>query len=548
MFYLPSLRRLLLPVLILLPVIVFYRSSIRVPTNLPHLQLYRPLPPEGVRVPLTGLPLLNTSSNHLIPAKQFYYSHAKETAYRSSNGSVLASTWSRPVLNPHLAVLFRCPTKPNRYTNHIRLPYIIRNISLSPATATGEETRQFWNPTVISLPFWSENQYLIVSRIVTDGNHQQNVLCEADICLPSASVDDEEKTCTEADTGHLGAAGGMRCVSDVITLSVPPTPAEQCDGKFGTYVDIPGFHDPRVFWSGKGEPLMMVNTQSRYACFGLWVTDLRTLHKPLQIMLASSPVHPSLGPLMSYPSLTELTRNPATDRFPIEKNWMFFFPGNEAYLHYEISPHGGRSFAKLLGAGLTTSNLTDPLEKPCLLDVSEDEPDQTRRGGSWHQATNSLQLVLCRRSDRDCEPNADNTVFFAVVHRKHPNALKLPLRYERYFIVWSAVPPFSMLGVSQHPVLMANETASGWSAAQNWADDEEALREKRGFWAYFTYTVSIGYAWGRPGDEAHTKNVGYLDDLVLLGIGIDDQGQGFATVPAGELLQCLRACPGRESS
>jgi len=53
----------------------------------------------------------------------------------------------------------------------------------------------------------------------------------------------------------------MRCVTVPTTLSVPPTPAEKCEGKFGTYVDIPGFHDPRIFWSGKGEPLMMVNTQ-----------------------------------------------------------------------------------------------------------------------------------------------------------------------------------------------------------------------------------------------------------------------------------------------
>ena len=247
---------------------------------------------------------------------------------------------------------------------------------------------------------------------------------------------------------------------------------------------------------------------------------------------------------MSYAALTELTRNPASDRFPIEKNWMFFFPGNEAYLHYEISPRGGRAFAKVLGGGLTTVNLTDPAEKPCLFDVDDAELDEARKGGSWHQATNSLGLVLCQRNDKGCKATADNTVFFAVVHRKHPNALRLPLRYERYFVVWSAVAPFSMIGVSQHPILMANETASGWTAEQNWDDDEAARREGRGEWAYFTYTVSIAYAWGRAFDEAGMKNMGYLDDEVLLGIGIDDVSQGYATVPAAELLQCLQACPG----
>ncbi len=255
---------------------------------------------------------------------------------------------------------------------------------------------------------------------------------------------------------------------------------------------------------------------------------------------------------MSYPSLTELTRTPPESRFPIEKNWMFFFSGAESFLHYEISPRGGRSFAKLLGGGLTTTNLTDPLESPCINEVAADEPDPIKKNGTWHQATNSLRLVLCERNDANCTPNKENTVFFAVVHRKHLDTLfRLPLRYERYFIVWSAYPPFSMLGVSQHPILMANETASGWSPAENWDDDvenEELLKRGgmgKGYWAHFTYTVSIAYAWGREGDEAMWKNTGFLDDDVVLGIGVDDAGQGFAKVRAGELVGCMRACPGR---
>lgn len=184
-----------------------------------------------------------------------------------------------------------------------------------------------------------------------------------------------------------------------------------------------------------------------------------------------------------------------------------------------------------------------------------------KRGGTWHQATNSLRLVLCERTDSGCKPSPENTVFFALVHRKFANILKLPLRYERYFIVWSAAPPFNMLGISLFPLLMANETASGWSASQNWADDpvnaKMAQQNKRtsnatsepfggkDLWAFFTYTVSISYGWGREKDEVEGKNLGYLDDDVVLGIGIDDVGLGFSRVKAGDLVQCLRACPGR---
>ncbi len=134
-------------------------------------------------------------------------------------------------------------------------------------------------------------------------------------------------------------------------------------------------------------------------------------------------------------------------------------------------------------------------------------------------------------------------------------------------MVWSALPPFTVLGLSRYPLLMANETASGWKASENWDDDSanvkivaKAKKQRnsrnnnstvgepfggRDLWAYFTYTVSISYAWGRERDEAEEKNVGYLDDEVVLGIGIDDVGQGFARARAGDLVQCVRACPGR---
>ena len=258
----------------------------------------------------------------------------------------------------------------------------------------------------------------------------------------------------------------------------------------------------------------------------------------------------------------------------MEKNWFLFFPSNgESYVHYDLSdPRGGprgRTFAKLLGNGLTTTNLTDPREEPCLRDLTAaEEPDKMKRGGTWHQATNSLRLILCNRFDYDCKARSENTVFFAIVHRKFPNWLKLPLRYERYFMVWSATPPFELLGISRHPILMSNETASGWSASENWDDDpanakivattKETAKNAsepyggKDYWAYFTYTVSISYAWGRQpraakdgGDEAQDMHVGYLDDEVLLAIGVDDKGQAFSRVKAGSLVQCLRACPGR---
>ncbi|KAK4695011.1 hypothetical protein P7C71_g2649, partial [Lecanoromycetidae sp. Uapishka_2] len=545
MIYLPPLRRFLVPVIVFVTIVIVYRA-VPVPTSLPALVFHPPpAPPQGIHVPISNvqkpLPNYNSSENHLSPPNRYFYSYEKsEKVANKSSNSIL---W-QPVLDPNFEVLFQCPKRANEYTGHVRLSNIVQNISHIPPGSLKPESRVFWNPTVISLPYWSENQYLIVSRIVTDGNYQENVLCEANVChVEGQDARPGEKPCTADDLMHVGPAGG--------------------------------FHDPRIFWSGKGEPLMMVNTQSRYACFGLWMIDLRTLYAPLVNLLTSSPTLPSLGPLKSYPTLTELTRNPADTRSAIEKNWMLFFPASgESYIHYDLpDPRGGprgRTFAKLLGSGLTTTNLTDPLEQPCIKELTDaEQPDKMKRGGTWHQATNSLRLILCNRSDQNCKASSENTVFFAIVHRKFPNWLKLPLRYERFFMVWQAIPPFNMIGISQYPLLLANETASGWSASQNWDDDPantaivSATRKTntnatepyggKDFWAYFTYTVSISYAWGRParkgqsgpGDEAMDMNVGFLDDDVVLGIGVDDKGQAFSRVKAGDLVGCLRACPGR---
>ena len=247
---------------------------------------------------------------------------------------------------------------------------------------------------------------------------------------------------------------------------------------------------------------------------------------------------------MSYSSLTEITRNPRSTRGSIEKNWFMF--GSEklgSYVHYDMGPEK-RSFAKLLGSGITTVNLTDPYEIPCIdtSDVSE---------GSWHQGTNSLMLILCNRADLNCKPTPQNQVFFAIIHHKHKNMWSLPLRYERYVMVWSAEPPFNMLGISKHPMLLYNETASGFYPEENWEDDPEQTellaKGKRGKenWAVFTYTVSIAWAWGRSMDQAHEKNVGYLDDEVILGIGVDDKDMVYSRVLAKDLLQCLQSCSGR---
>ncbi|KAM3075397.1 hypothetical protein ACMFMG_007164 [Clarireedia jacksonii] len=447
------------------------------------------------------------------------------------------------------AVLFElahCTRQFNKFNNHVRLSNHLYNISMS--TRGGEpEIRKFWNPTIFALPYWTMNQYLIVAMVdCTSCGYRQNVLCEANICVPKRKAQGRENICTEDDLKVLGSNGGLRCAQPPVEVNLPATPAKRCQGEQEGLADIPGFHDPRIFYSSRGEPILTVASQSRYACIGVWAIDLRSIHPGLEDILSSSPKRLGPGPLASYPGFTELTRNPPETRRSYEKNWLIFSPTpSSSYVQYELTS-SQRTFAKLIGGGFTTTNVTDPIEVSCLTDASALDVSKNKymANGTWHQATPALKVILCNRSDSSCNAETSDIVFFAAIHRKYKNHLNLPIRYERYFVIWAATPPFSMLAVSQHPMLFSNETTTGWTAKESWDDVPEAVEEGRGFWAKLTYTTTIAYAWGREEGDVREMGVGFLDDEVILSVGIDDVDQVYGKVVVSDLLQCLRICPG----
>ena len=45
-------------------------------------------------------------------------------------------------------------------------------------------------------------------------------------------------------------------------------------------------------------------------------------------------------------------------------------------------------------------------------------------------------------------------------------------------------------------------------------------------------------------DALDSLQVGYLDDEIILGIGLEDNAQSYAIAKAETLLQCMRSCPG----
>lgn len=273
--------------------------------------------------------------------------------------------------NPHVArVLSRCTHRPNPHTGHIRLPNVpVLNISIVPAAAGANvdefKNNQYFNPAILPLPSYVSSssstpyQYLLISRLVTSGTHQESHICFANICVPSGSSS-YYPTCSDDDIALLGLSGGMRCQTTPEKINIPPTPAKKCTGAWKIFPDIPGFHDPRVFWSGRGEPLIEVNSGSAYGCIGLWIQDLRMVFEPLNEVLkrkghgdedgvrkegreTRSKVmdFSSLGARMGYPRLTELTKNPRGSRADVEKNWVLFFPSeDEMWVQYNAMGKG----------------------------------------------------------------------------------------------------------------------------------------------------------------------------------------------------------------
>lgn len=249
------LRRVLLPIAaVCLCFVWLLKSRERTIPYLPTPQTTQ----KSLRVPIAH-PFLNTSNRQRLQSSNMPQANIEDSAINSkASDSITKIHVPTPLLD-----FTTCPRNPNRFTGHIRLPNLLHNISMSPASAI-QDQRSYWNPTIFALPHWANNQYIIVNMVVPNGEaYRRNVICEANICHPRStrSTTSKEKYCSEDDLRVLGPTGGLRCATTPLEVNVPPTPAEKCEGMELVLADIPGFHDPKLFYSGRGEPILMVVSQ-----------------------------------------------------------------------------------------------------------------------------------------------------------------------------------------------------------------------------------------------------------------------------------------------
>lgn len=314
--------------------------------------------------------------------------------------------------------------------------------------------------------------------------------------------------------------GTLRCLERSVHMPVAPTSSNDCRGDLAFFNYSNGPHDARVFY-GPEVPYTVFGTQSKFTCFGQVVQDFGLL-----IGWENAVV-----PDTWFKGATDLQRPPPYGA--IEKNWFLFWDQDgQAYAHYDIWPK--RVFAKLEIDGSVGDDLAPqaaPNDDTCM------EKYMPRVGPdleSIHQATNSLSVTLCKRSDPACVPNDNNTFIFTIFQFK--SFYWFHSVYEPYIMLFEQKAPFKIHGISKKPIWIhgrkeASERKDRTALAKADLEESEVTDQAEMF-----YITSM--SWKTHGQKYH----GYIDDIVFLAFGIEDSQSAGIDVVVKDLLMDIGQC------
>ncbi|PYH89277.1 hypothetical protein BO71DRAFT_112403 [Aspergillus ellipticus CBS 707.79] len=304
----------------------------------------------------------------------------------------------------------------------------------------------------------------------------------------------------------------LRCTAPPFILPIAATDgnAAHCTDALAYFALNIGPHDARVFY-GPEAPYTVYGSNSAVTCFGQWILDFRVL-----VDWPASDVVVDRG----FRRATELQRPFMAPYFPVEKNWFVFWDIDGApYAHYDVAPT--RAFAQLAPDGSVGPDLAPAAastDEECLRRYLPplNNPDQE----SIHQATNSLALTLCERADPRCQPNDTNTVIITIFQYK--SFVSFHSVYEPYAMLFHQRAPFELYGISFKPL---------WIHGREVSENEDGEQQTE-----MMYVTSI--SWKSP----EQRYQGYLDDVMFLAFGRDDQATAGIDVVAGDLVGGLGVC------
>jgi hypothetical protein len=311
--------------------------------------------------------------------------------------------------------------------------------------------------------------------------------------------------------------GRLGCVESPMILPIAATVGRNCDGDLAYFAFNVGPHDARVFY-GPRMPYVIYGSNSAYTCFGQWMLDFR--------MLVDWGFEPFVDE--EFRTATELRRPAPYGR--VEKNWFVFWDKDEQmYAHYDIAPK--RVFAKLEYDGSVGQDLA-PLaaasDERCMAKYM---PKVALELESIHQATNSLSITLCQRSDSSCEADDSNTFILTIF--QHKSFYSFHSVYEPYVMVFQQTAPFEIYGISQKPIWIHGRGKPGEGKKPDFlvAEEAESWNQTEMF-----YVTSL--SWKTHGQKYH----GYSDDVLFIAFGIEDSKTAGIDIVAGDLLTDLGLC------
>lgn len=323
---------------------------------------------------------------------------------------------------------------------------------------------------------------------------------------------------TELTCNAIFANGQLSCSTSATPLPVEGTQSLSCEGSLVALSLSIGPHDARAFY-GPNAPYTVFGSNSGYSCFGQWIQDLRALVDEFGIESMAS------GP---FKTGTEIQRPPPVA--PVEKNWFVFWDNEgQMYAHYDISPK--RSFARLSADGSVSEDLAPLASSNDDKCMAKYMPKVAESLESIHQATNSLLITMCKRSDRSCRQREDNTFIMTIF--QHKSYYSFHSVYEPYVMLFKQSAPFEVHAIAKKPFwIHGRDRFTTKSGAVQW----EGLTDLPENQSEMFYVTSM--SWGTHGQKYH----GFLDDILFVSFGIEDSRSGMIDVLAGDLLQDLGRC------
>ncbi|KAH8751751.1 hypothetical protein BGZ57DRAFT_913293 [Hyaloscypha finlandica] len=311
--------------------------------------------------------------------------------------------------------------------------------------------------------------------------------------------------------------GALTCVEKPEILPISATPGGNCVGDITILNMNIGPHDARVFY-GPESPFIVFGSNSQFTCFGQWIQDFRPLiNWPFLMWVAAADRQFLVGKELQRP------------RFgPVEKNWFIFWDAaGDMYVHHDISPK--RSFVRVGEKGMISEDLAP-------LVASDDEKCMAAympvpgKDEELHQATNSLAIVLCRREDPECNVEAKTYIMHIYQHKLWHGFHGV---YEPYVVLMHRTAPFGIYGLTKKPFWIRGRGGPGRGRIPKFYD-----AEMRKSWNQSEMVYITSMNWKEQG----RNYVGYLDDVLMLGFGIEDRQSAVMDVTAGDLLKNLGLC------